>query len=560
MRKSTRAFTIVELVVVIAIIGILAAISTIGYSRFQATARDSQRSSKTTAIAEALEKYYDANGEYPSCSALTTDATTVSKTALKNIDTGALIAPKAASGATNSLTCTDLTGAAGESDSYAYIGDSTADCASGAACLQFTLKYHEESTGAIISINSRRRTEISTSGIPTINATTTGFASATASWTAVSNASNYTLQRATNSGFTTNLVETTQNGATSNVTGLAYATTYYFRVRANAASSTGPWSNTDSTATWSLSTPAVAMTVNSDTQVTADWLDITYAASYNIDYSTSSSFASGVTSTTSTTSTKIITGLTAATTYYFRVQAVNGIYKGSWGTSSATTVAPGPSGSPTVSAGMASSTVARGSAGSAGTCTTGMSMAYQMHYHSTNVASDGSWSSWADVTTYDVGAWQGYKYTFQVQARCNGANASSGYNASSTANVVVGINTPASPGWAITTEWAAGYNYKISYNWSCPAGTSIGSNGVSVDGHPTPWVDWWYAGWNAGQYDIYHTYNAAYTCQTVYAATNSGTTSTGIHAYCDPSRRSFSSYPRCDNYGQGEAGNGRANY
>jgi prepilin-type N-terminal cleavage/methylation domain-containing protein len=75
--KRSRGFTIVELLVVIAVIGILTTISVVGYNRYQANSRDTQRAAKVTAIAEALEKYYDQHGEYPGCSQLTQAATTI---------------------------------------------------------------------------------------------------------------------------------------------------------------------------------------------------------------------------------------------------------------------------------------------------------------------------------------------------------------------------------------------------------------------------------------------------------------------------------------------------
>jgi type IV pilus assembly protein PilE len=81
MRKSKSGFTIVELLVVIAVIGILTTIGIMSFTRYQASSRDTQRSSRTTLIAEALEKYYDKNGEYPSCSTLTQSATIVDTTA-----------------------------------------------------------------------------------------------------------------------------------------------------------------------------------------------------------------------------------------------------------------------------------------------------------------------------------------------------------------------------------------------------------------------------------------------------------------------------------------------
>ena len=76
MRRA-RGFTIIEILIVVGIIGILATIGFIGFGRYQADTRDSERSSKATIIIEALEKYYDKNGEYPSCGALTGDPQTV---------------------------------------------------------------------------------------------------------------------------------------------------------------------------------------------------------------------------------------------------------------------------------------------------------------------------------------------------------------------------------------------------------------------------------------------------------------------------------------------------
>lgn len=64
-RKQT-GFTIVELLIVIVIIGILAAITIVAYNGIQQRARDSARTSDISAIQKALELYRADNGGYPS--------------------------------------------------------------------------------------------------------------------------------------------------------------------------------------------------------------------------------------------------------------------------------------------------------------------------------------------------------------------------------------------------------------------------------------------------------------------------------------------------------------
>jgi type II secretion system protein G len=65
---SNRGFTIVELLVVIVVIAILAAITVVAYNGIQARARDAQRVQDIKTIAKALELYYADNGTYPNSS------------------------------------------------------------------------------------------------------------------------------------------------------------------------------------------------------------------------------------------------------------------------------------------------------------------------------------------------------------------------------------------------------------------------------------------------------------------------------------------------------------
>jgi general secretion pathway protein G len=64
--KKRAGFTLLELLIVIAIIGVLASLVAVSYSSAQRRARDSQRQSDLKAIQNALEQYYaDNDGNYP---------------------------------------------------------------------------------------------------------------------------------------------------------------------------------------------------------------------------------------------------------------------------------------------------------------------------------------------------------------------------------------------------------------------------------------------------------------------------------------------------------------
>ncbi len=73
-RKSiskNNGFTIVELLIVIVVIAVLAAISIVAYNGIQTRARDSQRKSDISAIVKAIELYYADKGVFPTSSGST---------------------------------------------------------------------------------------------------------------------------------------------------------------------------------------------------------------------------------------------------------------------------------------------------------------------------------------------------------------------------------------------------------------------------------------------------------------------------------------------------------
>ena len=68
MRKYKKGFTLIELVVVMAIIAILAAAGLSSYTSTQKKGRDARRKSDLTQVSRALEFYYNDHGVFPDTS------------------------------------------------------------------------------------------------------------------------------------------------------------------------------------------------------------------------------------------------------------------------------------------------------------------------------------------------------------------------------------------------------------------------------------------------------------------------------------------------------------
>jgi len=91
-RKKSSGFTIVELLIVIVVIGILAALVIITYSGIQQKARDTERKTDVNGVHGQVEAYYAQNGKYPTL-ANVNDATFRSDN-MKGLDPAALEDPK----------------------------------------------------------------------------------------------------------------------------------------------------------------------------------------------------------------------------------------------------------------------------------------------------------------------------------------------------------------------------------------------------------------------------------------------------------------------------------
>lgn len=541
--KRLRGFTLVELIVVIAIIGILASIAVIGFSRYQTDTRDARRASSANVIAEGLEKYYAANGEYPGCSQLTqpSDTVTGNTGVLSGLDAGTLRAPQAPSGTTNSIYCGDVTSING-TDQFGYVGDGSATCNAGTSCLQFTLKYFDETNNTVASIDSRHRTNAATSGSTTISASGTTYTRTNLNWAAVPNAASYRIEYSTNNFVSTN--SATATSAPYQLTGLANGTTYSVRLVPVTSTGDGSLSNTISVTTQTFSAPVLAVAPYSDTRVTASWPAVTGATSYTLVRATNTGFTANVVTTPNVTSPYSVTGLDGNITYYFRIQAVNSELNSAW--SNTVTIKPSiptPTG-PSIAAAM-SGTNAVGTAGII-SCPDGTTAEYSLRSSSTITASPGAWSAWStfspSVRTLTVATAQGYRYTFEAQGRCVGSilNSDNG-NTGAVAHTVRQIGTLSVPQMVIdgstagSRYWNNGSQHTVSYNTFCPANTTTvaGTYGAGAGGYSKAagfnWSDgvdyyryygqpviWNYpSGYGSGSPILY---NAYYGCQSPYAS------------------------------------------
>lgn len=537
MRRS--GFTLIELIVVIVIIAILATLTTLGTNRYMMTGRDAQRQANVTTISESLEKYYDKNGEYPSCADLSGSTSSVATSVLGNIDPSALVAPSSSSDETTSIKCGVPLTVNGE-DFFEYVGDGSIECTSGGACLVYQIKYKEESSGTIATVSSRRMAIIDSSGTITASAGSATYTTTPISWNSLSNATGYTVQRDTSSSFNSgNLTERSVNAPSTSYlfNDIGPGTTYYYRVRAIASNGISQWSNTVSRATPSLPVPTLTNTQNLPDRVTESWNSIANMTSYTIQRSSTSDFSSGVNTDTGTFTSKTYSDTPIGSTRYYRVRAnllnavTNVTYNGAWSTPiTYASFVPAPP-APSITATTNSST-ATGTSGTVTCSQTGTPHYSLRETHKANSGDGDSWSSWSawstTVRTYDLTAYQGYQHTFQARAACVYNGVYSSPTLSSTASSVRGIDKPPIPTWpsGLSKSWQnLTYGHYMWYGTYCPAGTWA---------NETWFHSWGWIGDHVG--DFYHTfgfndywilgpsggagveYQARYTCASSYTS------------------------------------------
>ena len=141
LKKTNRGFTIVELLIVIVIIGILAALVITTYSGIQKKARDTERKTDVNALHGQVEAYQAQNGKYPSLANMN-DATFRTNN-LKGLDNAALADP---TNAGSQAVCGSV-----QAGCYAYVvAPANCDNGTNGDCTGYTLTATLESGGTYV--------------------------------------------------------------------------------------------------------------------------------------------------------------------------------------------------------------------------------------------------------------------------------------------------------------------------------------------------------------------------------------------------------------------------
>lgn len=138
-KKNQQGFTIVELLIVIVVIGILAALVITTFTGIQQQARDTERKADIKALQGQIEAYYANKGNYPTRTNVN-DATWRS-TNMKGLDAEALKDPK---GSAQTLAAT----VSATQYRYDVLTSASATCETDeTTCARYTLEADLEKTG-----------------------------------------------------------------------------------------------------------------------------------------------------------------------------------------------------------------------------------------------------------------------------------------------------------------------------------------------------------------------------------------------------------------------------
>lgn len=153
LNRKQQGFTIVELLIVIVVIGILAALVITTFTGIQQKARNTERETDVKAIHGQVEAYYAQNGRYPTLANMNTNSWRTAN--MKGLDNEAMKDPKGTGGgASTSDTAPYQLGSAAAANIYSYVvTPSSCDNGAGGDCTGYTLTTTLEGGGTFAKTN-----------------------------------------------------------------------------------------------------------------------------------------------------------------------------------------------------------------------------------------------------------------------------------------------------------------------------------------------------------------------------------------------------------------------
>lgn len=496
MKKGVfGGYTLVELTVTIIVIGILVSIVALGVTKHQADARDEQRSTQSNSLAEALEKYYVKNGEYPSVRRMVntfSDNSAESVASTLGITTDTLKMPGSSS--PQSITPVSIIekGTLSYSAESAINNDSCQNVING-GCDSYTLSYLDESGDTVVIVSrydGSQRTNVAAAPAQPVLSAGSGAVSNTVEVTSTEpncaeNAnrltSMYTFRYRINSAAWSAWVNWTTSP--SFVVGASQGQTVDFigQTRCDDGATAGiasPQSNVESYSVPVGAPAAPTITVaNSGNSVTGSVSTTTCPAGTTTQYGIRSRVNNGTWSPYSTWSTTRTSsqGSNEGFKYDYQAQArCTGSSTSAAVTSAVGTYTRPITSAPTVTVSVATSGATSTWSWSTPTCPAGTTPYYQYQ-------SEADWnyvSAWyGPYANYTSNTWdtsrQGYEYTRRVQARCANTYTTGAWGAAATASYLRPIATPSAPtNFVVSISSDKKYVYTDFSTSTCGPGTT----------------------------------------------------------------------------------------
>lgn len=454
--RSGWGFTVVELVVVIAVVGVLAGITVVAYSGWRNSSAVNQVKNDLTQAASAMKSAVTFSDSYP---------VTIPSSFTASSGVSVSLYQRTAT-----TFCID--GSMG-SVNY-YIDEKTSDAGPQSGTCASRTNQSSPTTPVNVAVSS----------------VSSGLVSLT--WTATAGATSYLAQCASDAGFVNGLKETTAMTNSATVTGLQSVTTHFCRVKAVNAVGSSPYSSTVNTNTTLIQPPgSFAASGITNTTMNFTWVADSAAESYTYRCATDAGYTTGLIQNSSTTTSGQLTGMTPYTAYFCQARSVSINATSSWSSSitPSTTANFG-----TVAAATELTEVSPGPA-AGGFSWTGISCSlgtpeYRMTWVSPQSTSTG-WSSATSVSaiTYP----QQTMSTWKVDSRCVYSTAISSVTSSSNKSFT-STGTADPVGAFGTIGWDSRWQFNVNSNtYTCtsPAVEQYQLAATLIDYTPGSWTYGW---------------------------------------------------------------------